>query len=213
MRSSESAPYVKAIKTYRQKNNMSAKQFGIDVCGYKSDGNVKKWEAGDPSTLKYDDICRIVERMGISYDEFFTGMPAKSYDIYRQTGLSYDAIQSLKSRSIIETYFVNRVIGPLLTEPKLKKLSEALIALAAKKRKAEYPDAESYDPDIDVIISGLRWSMVEEFLSRIDGAVKYAVTHTESNKTIEAMLANEKNIWCYSDFGGILQDESEDKQE
>lgn len=213
MKGSESAPYVKAIKAYRRENNMTAEQFAKDVCGYKSGSNVKKWEAGDPGTLKYDNICAIVEKLGITYDEFFTGMQSATHNINRCTGLPDKAIQSLKNRSIIETYFVNRVIGPLLTEPRLKKLSETLVTLIAKKRQALTPGPDDYNPDIETMMSGLRWSMVEELLKRIDDAVAHAVANTEKNETIEAMLSNEHNIQVFSDFGGILQKESEDKQE
>lgn len=192
--------FIESILKYRDSHNMTQEQFAEHV-GYSASA-VKRWETGI-SGPKTKELINIADKMGLTVDELLRGIQPKNVSIHNETGLSDETIDLLRDRDSISSFYLRSIIEPLIQN---KALAFDIIAMAQKKRK-------DGDSETEYTIQGIRWSLLETFAKLIDkGSDELAYTGSE-DKFLNDLIKNERMLSVYRDFGGILQEESEDKQE
>ena len=88
---------------------------------------ITQWENGT-RRIKDIDIIRLSDYFGVSCDYILRGVQAENVDIYRQTGLSNEAIESLKQLSSGKDEYIDLVLNKIISEDYLLKIVDNLSA-------------------------------------------------------------------------------------
>ncbi len=198
------AGFIRSITQYRKDHgNMTQAEFAKFIGVHLS--TVKRWETG-MNGPKAEEILPIADKMGLTVDELLRGIKPENVSINRETGLSSEAIERLRHRDSVVSFYLTQIIEPLM-------LSEHtmcdVLRIAAIKRKYEGDEERNIPDSVRYEQAGIKWSILENYSKSIDKAVDLLARSDEHDETISNLLHAPKMISAYEDFGSVIREKQE----
>lgn len=201
--SDESFAFAASLKKYRKMHGMTQK----DLAGFLnvSESTVKKWETG-ALFPRLDEAVELSEKLELTVDELALNISPHNVNTYREKGLSPTSIEILRHRDEVITFYLQRIIEPLLQADGIVCDIIHMASVEKDYTGEDMPDSARYE------CSGIKWSLIEIFSRLIDSAVENLSNAEDDSSLLNSLLLNPHALSTYKDFGSILRSKDEEEK-
>lgn len=192
--------FRRSLIYYQQSHNMTQAEFA-DFIGC-SLSTVKRWESGK-NGVKLSEVISLADKLGLTIDELLSGIPSQDVKIHQATGLSSEAIETLRHRDGVITFYLEHVIEPLLQNDVIA--CDVIEMASIEKESASR--GEDISPEERHRKAGIKWGILETFSKLIDDAVSAAAYGDTTNRgqMFSELLSSPKMLEVYKDFGNTIR--------
>ena len=191
-----------SIIRFREEHKMTQSDFAHFIG--QSSATVKRWESRTNGP-NCKDIVEIADRMGLTVDELLRGVKPQDVDINKATGLSSKAIETLRQRDDVISYYVQSVIEPLIEND---WIASDILAIGAIYRKRASSESDGIPNDLSdqerYMAAGIRMSILEHVGKLIDEAASKIAVSKGENELAAELMEDEKKIELYREFHDLI---------